>query len=275
MQRSSSASTLPLHRDLNLLYVLSLLVALGMTAASVLGLVFPEHVYPTEELRQSFLANEVVNLAIGLPVLLASMWFTRRGKLLGLLFWPGATLYALYNHIAYVRAMPLGWALFLHLALVSLSTYTTIALVASIDGVAVQGRLRGRVPERFAAGVLVGLGVLFLAFVLGTAGGAIVNGTPFAETQLAVQVADSTVIPAWIIGGVLLWRRRPLGYVGGAGLLFQGSMLFIGLIAVMLLQPLLTGAPFALVDVIVIAAMGLVCFVPFGLYVRGILSART
>jgi hypothetical protein len=38
------------------------------------------------------------------------------------------------------------------------------------------------------------------------------------------------------------------------------------------LQPLLTDAPFALVDVIVVLIMGLICFIPFGLFVRGIVS---
>jgi hypothetical protein len=72
----------------------------------------------------------------------------------------------------------------------------------------------------------------------------------------------------------LLWRRQPLGYIAGVGLLFQASMLFVGLIAWMLLAPLMAGAPFVLVDVIVVFIMGLICFVPFGLYVRGVAKAE-
>jgi len=153
-----------------------------------------------------------------------------------------------------------------------LSAYTTIALVASIDPKAMQQRLSGAVHEKLAGGILVGLGVLFLLFVIGTAGSAIVKQAPIPEAQLAAQIADSTIIPAWVIGGVLLWRRRPLGYVAGAGLLFQGSMLFVALILFLFLQPVLTGVPFALGDVIVLSIMGLVCFVPFGLFVRGVVS---
>ena len=40
--------------------------------------------------------------------------------------------------------------------------------------------------------------------------------------------------------------------------------------AFLVLQPLLTTAPFPLVDLIVVAAMGLVCFVPLGRFVRGV-----
>jgi len=51
-----------------------------------------------------------------------------------------------------------------------------------------------------------------------------------------------------------------------------GSMLFIGLIMFLLLQPVLTDAPFVLVDIIVVFIMGLICFIPFGLFVREVAS---
>ena len=79
---------------------------------------------------------------------------------------------------------------------------------------------------------------------------------------------------AWVIGGVLLWRHKEFGYVTGLGLLFQASMLFIGLIIFLLLQPFLTTAPFVLADVVVIFIMGLICFIPFALFVRGVASNR-
>ena len=60
----------------------------------------------------------------------------------------------------------------------------------------------------------------------------------------------------------------------GLGLLFQSSMLFIGLIIFLLLQPFLTAAPFVLTDVVVIFIMGLICFIPFALFVRGVVSGR-
>jgi hypothetical protein len=57
--------------------------------------------------------------------------------------------------------------------------------------------------------------------------------------------------------------------VTGLGLLFQASMLFIGLIVVLILQPFMTAAQFVLIDVLVVFVMGLVCFVPLALFVRG------
>lgn len=75
--------------------------------------------------------------------------------------------------------------------------------------------------------------------------------------------------------GVFLWRGAKIGYIVGLGLLFQARMLFIGLIIYMMLGPVMTGLPIALVDVVVIYTMGLICYIPFALYVRAVVSGRT
>ena len=115
------------------------------------------------------------------------------------------------------------------------------------------------------------LGALFLLRIVGIVLGA---SAELPVMERAVSIADFLASPAWIIGGVLLWRRKALGYAGGLGLLFSLSMLFIGLIVLMILQPVLMETPFAPADVIVVAAMGLVCFVPFGLFLRGVISGK-
>ena len=100
------------------------------------------------------------------------------------------------------------------------------------------------------------------------------SGTALAVSEIGVLIADIVLSAFMIVGGALLLRRMPLGYTSGLGLLFAASMLFIGLIMVLLLQPVLTDALFVLTDVIVVFVMGLVCFIPFGLFVRGVLSTE-
>jgi hypothetical protein len=50
-------------------------------------------------------------------------------------------------------------------------------------------------------------------------------------------------------------------------------MLFVGLLVYFILQPFVAGTTFPLVDFGVILSMGLVVFVPFGLFLRGISKA--
>jgi len=258
--------------NLSGIYVSSIIVAVLMTISSIAGLISRETIYPTEELVQSFVPNDVVNLFIGLPILLGSMWLTRRGKLIGPLFWMGALFFVFYNYIGYIFAVPLTWGFIFYLSLTVMSVYTFISLVISIDDESVSQRLKGAVPEKFAGGVLTGLGLLFILRVIGVLAGAVVKGSDLPEIEIAVNVADLFITPAWVIGGIQLWRRQAFGYVTGLGLLFQGSMLFIALIIFLLLQPLLTNAPFAAVDAIVVFLMGLICFIPFGLFIHGAIS---
>lgn len=267
---SSPSESLPVTRDLTIAYALSIVIAAIMTIASIAGILYRDIIFPTDELLQAFLPNEVVNLIIGVPILLGSMWLARRGKLIGLLFWPGALFYVLYNYLVYVFGMPLNWAFVVYLTLLTMSLYTMTGLLASIDGKVVKGRLTGNVPERAAGGVLVVLGSLFLLLVFVEFFNALTSQLAVPTTNLGLHVTDFLISPALVIGGVLLWRREALGYVAGTGLLFQASMLFIGLIMILLLQPLLTGAVFILTDIVVTFIMGLVCFIPFVLFVRGV-----
>jgi hypothetical protein len=163
----------------------------------------------------------------------------------------------------------------MHLALVVLSIYTMAALIAAIDGQAVKQRLDGIVSERLSGGVLTGMGVLFLLRVVAVVIQAISEGVSLPDAELGLHVADCLLSPALIIGGLSLWRRNAFGYLSALGLLFQASMLFIGLIVFLLIQPLITEAPFALIDVLVILVMGLICFIPTGLFVQGVLNGRS
>jgi hypothetical protein len=238
----STGTSLPVRRDLALAYLSSFAVAFLMMGASVAGILYPSRLYPKKDLLESSLPNDVVNLLIGLPMLLGSSWLARRGRLIGLLFWPGALFYVFYNYLIYAFGLPLNTGFVISLLLVVLSAYTMIGLVANIDGEAVRKQLAGAVPERLAG------------------------------AELALQVGDLAMTPAWMIGGVLLWRREPLGYVSGVGLLFLTSMLFVGVIVVLLLQPLLFGVSLRLTDVVVLFAMGSISFVPFSLFLPGVLS---
>ena len=263
---------LPVKHNLKLIYALSLIISGLMTLASVTGILFPSIIYPTDELAATFISNDVINLLIGLPIILISILLAMKKNLLGLLFWPGAIFYVLYNYMIYVLAMPLNWAFLLHLTLITASIYTIIILVTSIDGKKIQQRLTGVVHERISGIILVAMGFLFILQSVGAMVDPIINQIQITGTEFAVHVADFSISPALVIGGILLWRRKEFGYVSGLGLLFQASMLFIGLIVFMIIQPLLTTTPFLLVDVLVVALMGLICFIPLSLFIRGIMS---
>ena len=71
--KDSPINQLPISGELAPAFGISLVIAILMVAVSIGGLLFPSEIYSTDELLQSFVANDVVNLVIGLPTLLLSM----------------------------------------------------------------------------------------------------------------------------------------------------------------------------------------------------------
>jgi len=270
MSSDNLISQLPIKAGLKSYFILSLVITFVMIGASVTSLIFRSVAYPSDQFIQAFLPNDVVNLVIGVPILIAAMWLTQKRRLTGLMLWPGALFYVLYNYLAYLFALPFNVIFMPNLVLVALSTYTLIGFVANIDGTEVKQRLSGLVPEKLSGGIILSFGVIYLIRVCSIAIGANIDGSEITATELAPMISDFIVCPAWIIGGIFLWRKQALGYVSGLGLLFQASMLFIALIIYMLIQPSLTGASTSIFDVILVFIMGLICFIPTGLFVRGI-----
>ena len=130
----SNKENLPIKRNLKLVYILSLIIACLFAFTSISGILLGSTIYPTDEIFNNFISNDIVNLLIGLPIILASIVLTLRGKLIGLLFWPGSLLFVIYNYIIYILAMPLNWVVLLYLTLIILSVYTIIKLFTIIDG---------------------------------------------------------------------------------------------------------------------------------------------
>lgn len=262
---------LPVTRDLTLAYALSFLIAILVMVAVVASLLWPGSIYPTEEALLSFLPVDLFHLLIGLPVLLGSMALARRGRLAGLLCWPGALLYVLYSYITNLLGVPFGPLFLPYLLLVTLSAYTTMALVGNIDSEAVRRQLTNAVPARATAAVLAGLSGLFVVMNVSAILSALASQPP-AEPQhpLFVLIADfTTAIPLGLLGGLLLWRRSASGYTAGAGLLLFYTMLFMALIPALTFPALYDGSPIAVADVVTMLACGLLCLWLLMRYVRG------
>ena len=266
-------ASLPITRDLMFAYAISFVIALVITVASVVGLLYQTVIYPTGELLLSFAPSDVFNLVVGLPILLGSMWLARRGKLIGLLCWPGALFYVLYIYVPYVIGVPFNVLFLPYLVLVALSAYTLIGLVASIDGEVVRQRLTGFVPARTSGGILVGLAILVIVRQTAVIVTALASQTPVDAVEISSWIADFTVaVPVLLVGGIQLWQRKALGYVAGAGLLLGYGVLALSVIPFFVLQARYTASPIDVAGIVVVLVMAALCFIPFSFFVRGAAS---
>jgi hypothetical protein len=216
--------TLPVTRDLTPACVASLAVAFGIAVSSAVGLTSgADGLYGDSPLVLISRGADVANLVLVLPTLLGSTWLARRGSLTALLLWPGALFYVLYAYVPYVVGAPFGVMFFVYVALVTLSAFSVIGIVASVDGREVRRRLAGA-PARSVGGALIVIAVLAYAGLTAAAIGAL--GDPASEVGTRpLAVADWTVgTPVLLLGGALLLGRASLGYVTAPGLLLVSGL---------------------------------------------------
>jgi hypothetical protein len=92
----------------------------------------------------------------------------------------------------------------------------------------------------------------------------------------AIWIGDLAIeVPAMLIGGVLLWLRQPLGYVVGAGLLFQFGLTPFGLAAMLAAHALLNAGPIDAATIAGVLVFGLVALAPLAYFLRGGRDLRT
>ena len=261
--------TLPIKREITLAYLISGFVALIMSVVSVAGILYGSHIYPASQVSSNT-GTDVLNLFVGLPMLLGSMWFARRGSLIGLLCWPGALFYILYVYTFYVLGVPFNILFLPYVVLVTLSAYTTIGLVASIDGEAVRQRLSGKVPARTTGGLFILIAILFMTVDVFLVVTTLASRTPVDATTQVSWIADFTIqLPALLVVGVLLWRREAFGYVAAPGLLIQGSVLNAGFALVLMLQAIFAASSINAPFVALVFVIGAISFIFLVFFVRG------
>lgn len=269
MKKGNLSGNLPVKQDLKVYYALSLVILLLSTFASVYGILHSKEVYPSGALISTFYPNDVVNLVLGGPLLAVSLLLTWRGKWIGLLCWPGAVFFIFYSYFPYLVSVPFGPLFLPHIVLFSLSIYTTIGIAASIDTTAVTGKVSRHVPPRISGGILMGLSLLILIRQIVMIIGALSGKSAVTALDLSVWVDDFTILPAFFVGGLMLWKKRSLGYVSGAGLFLMYAALSVALVPFLIIQSGMKNIPFDIGSIFVVAIMAAICLIPFAFFVRG------
>jgi hypothetical protein len=130
--------------------------------------------------------------------------------------------YGVYNYAYYVFGTAFSDVFLLHVVTFALSLYTLVVAVTTVDAEAVAARVTRGVTARVVAAVDVVVGTALVAAWGGYSLRFALTGAippddvmPPAAIHLVYALDLSLLAPAFLIGGVLLWRRRPWGAVLG------------------------------------------------------------
>ena len=186
--------------------------------------------YASEPLRVALVAQDVVAIVFGLPLLIVSAWSARHGSARGLLCWIGALFYLAYFWFFHVVGVQFGPLLPAHIAIVSIGMYGALYLFTGINPEAVKARFTVRLKARSIAVFLMGTAAAFaVAWLVLIVSRARSGEGLDTVTRLVVAVDGVVLLPLMFFGGLWLWRQQPLGYVLAAMLLVKSVATFLTL----------------------------------------------
>ena len=193
-----------------------------------MGLVFQTAYRDVDWIRATWFGNDWVTLLVAVPLLLTGFVRAAAGSIRGLLLWLGLIGYALYNYAFYLFGAALNAFFPLYVAALVLSAIVLILALSHIDARRVAESFRPTTPVRLIGGSLVFVGLGLASVWIAMWAAYIFAGRPTpVETEAFKLVAAldlSLMVPALTVGGVLLWRRMPWGYVIAAIAATQGAL---------------------------------------------------
>jgi hypothetical protein len=201
------------------------------------------------------IAQDVVTLFLGIPLLFASLWFYHRHLLRGQLLLCGTLAYFLYTYGSYAMLVSFNSLFLLYVALFSLSLFAFILSITAIDVATIPAHFSNKLPRKSIGVFLFVLASFLVMAWLGRIVPALLNGKPPVglenSTTLVIQVLDlGLLVPLCYLGGVLLLKRLPWGYLLASIVLFKGFTMGTAICA-MIIGQLLAGVEVSPVEAIV------------------------
>jgi hypothetical protein len=173
--------------------------------------------YDTLSVKAQEQANDIVTLAVGLPLLAISAWLSRRGSLRGRLLLTGTLGFFLYTYTSIAFLTAYNELFLVYVALMTLSLLAFVLAMMSFDLDTLPRRFSERLPRRLIAATLFFTGAfLLLAWVGGRILPTFGKANPGLDntTTMVIQAMDlGLIVPLTFLGGWLLLQRSAWGYL--------------------------------------------------------------
>jgi len=208
--------------------LVSIVVGVLMALQAALGLLFPGSYRDVEWITLTWFGNDLVTLALAVPLLLGSALAASRGSMRGRLVWIGVLGYGVYNYAFYVLGASLNPFFAIYAASFVASAAGLIIGLSGTDTVRVAQSFLPQTPVRLIGGyyvfVAVGLSMVWLGMWAAYVFAGRPTPVPEESFRLVAALDLTLMVPALALGGVLLWRRSPWGFVIAAAAGVQASM---------------------------------------------------
>jgi len=174
--------------------------------------------YDSISVASQAVAQDIVTLFLGVPLLILSLYLFRKGSLKGKLLLAGTIAYFLYTYTSYSFFSMFNRFFLIDVILMSTSFFAFVLTMMSFDINNLSAYFSEKLPVKFVGGLLIFIGSVFGLMWLGTVAPSIMSGTTPTGlehyTTLVIQAMDlGFVVPTAFLAGILLIKRKPFGYL--------------------------------------------------------------
>lgn len=199
--------------------------------------------YDTVNSSSQEIGQDVVTLAIGVPLLIAALLLTRKGSLRGRLLLTGVFGYFLYTYAAMSFLTAFNPLYLVYVALFSLSLFGFILGLKETNPDEVVRHVRERFPRRTIAVYFIVVAAFLSLAWLGLVVPPMFKGTPPAGLESAITMVIQSldlgvIVPTALITAILLLQKRPWGYALATVVLLKVLTMGAALIAMIIGQML-------------------------------------
>jgi hypothetical protein len=202
-------------------YLMTFIIIVLTLIAAAGGLYIDELYKDTNSFAlHAWYANDIILLAVGLPLLIVALVLSIRGSLRGQLVWLGMLNFTIYNYSYYLFGAALNSFFLIYAALFTFSMYSLVFGLVFLDYNKIEKSFKKKTPVK-------GISIFMILLAITLGGAWIVQWVNFVITSTPPQIMinlnsannlvatlDLTfVVPLCFVAAYNLWQRRPIGYV--------------------------------------------------------------
>jgi hypothetical protein len=166
----------------------------------------------------------------------------------------------------------------IYVVLMSLSLFSFVMLMMSISIDTIKEHFKETLPIRFIAIYQIAIGVLIALLWLGKIAPTILEGAVPEGlehyTTLVIQGMDlGFVVPVAILSGILLLKRKPMGYVLTSVVAVKGFTMLLA-ISAMIINQLINGVSVNIVELVLFPLFNLFAIYVFIIFIRHIKAQK-
>jgi hypothetical protein len=198
---------------------LSFLLVILVIIVSIIGLFFPDtYSKETPNWTAQAVGQDMFDLFVIVPFLIIAAIFIQRKSRIALLLWGGVIFYLVYTFVIYCFAVHFSRLFIFYCMILGLSFYSLVYFLLSQIKESVTDWFEKKAPVKGVGIYLIAIACVFYLLWLSEIMPAIIAGaTPKNIVEIGlltnpVHALDlSVVLPGFIVVGVLLLRKKPLG----------------------------------------------------------------